>query len=932
MARNNGGCRVRHTPSRLDRGGSEPREGPVGARVRRVFQATLDRPEGDRARFLREACTGDPGLQREVESLLDAHLAAAGHFMESPAIEGLNASVAKQSISTPLEPTGRFEPGLSSLIEPIAPGARIGAYEVLARLGTGGMGVIYRARDNRLKREVALKILPPEFAANPDRLARFEREAQSVAALNHPNIVTIHSVEIVDGVRFFTMELVDGKTLAEMIPRHGLNVSRILQIAIPLADAISAAHQRGIMHRDLKPTNIMVSSDGRVKVLDFGLAKLSDREDVAGASALPTAHLTGEGRIIGTAAYMSPEQAEGKPVDHRSDIFSLGIILYELATGERPFKGDSNLALLSSIVNDTPRPIAELKPTLPRDLERIIRRCLTKDSERRYQAAADLRNDLEELEELKDDLASDGSAGRAHLRLTRRRWLAAGASAAILVLLAAVGRSFVAPRRTSDATGMPLGVTRLTAEAGMEQSPSLSPDGQWVVYSAGDLSKGENLDIYLQSVTSQTPINLTKDSKAEDSQPAFSPDGQRIAFRSGREGGGLFVMGRTGESPRRLTKDGFNPAWSPDGREIAYATARVIETPGVRASVSELWVVNVATGSARLLSQGDAVQPNWSPHGHRIVYWGLADGGVHIYTLPVSGGQPVRITSDAATDWNPVWSSDGKYEYFSSNRGGSYNVWRVPIDEESGKTLGQLESVTMPSPHVAHLSFSADGRHLAYASVDRTSQIQQASFDTASGRIIGAPISLTRGSRLWVFPDPSPDNEWLAFEAIDEQEDLFVSRASGAELRQLTNDVAVDRFPRWSPDGTRIAFASGRSGSGQIWTIHADGSGLQQVTQYAGNGLSWPAWSPDGHLMAANDLSLAGNGAKIVIFDPDKPWNAQTPQEIAAAGGHFAELIWSPNGEWLAGFDRTGPNLSLGVYSLVSHAYERLTDYWGLRH
>jgi serine/threonine protein kinase len=294
----------------------------------------------------------------------------------------------------------------------LVPGARLGPYEILSLLGTGGMGEVYRAHDPKLKRDVAIKVLPQHTAADPDRRARFEREAQSIAALNHPNIVTIHSVEDADGMLFLTMELVDGQPLDEVIVKGGLPLARLLALAIPLADAVSAAHQKGITHRDLKPTNVMVTADGRVKVLDFGLAKLVEATPVVqGVSELQTRALTGEGRIVGTVAYMSPEQAEGKPVDHRSDIFSLGVMLYELSTGERPFTGDTSVSLLSSIIRDTPRSATDLKPALPRELSRIIKQCLVKDPEYRYQSAKDIRNELRALQQESESGELDASRG-----------------------------------------------------------------------------------------------------------------------------------------------------------------------------------------------------------------------------------------------------------------------------------------------------------------------------------------------------------------------------------------------------------------------------------------------------------------------------------------------------------------------------------------
>ena len=277
-------------------------------------------------------------------------------------------------------------------------GKTLSHYKILEKLGSGGMGEVYVAEDTKLHRNVALKILPPEMASE-ERRHRFEREAQAIAALNHPNIVTVFSVEESEGVHFITMELVQGKTLSELIPKKGLPLNKFFEIAIPLADAVSAAHEKGIVHRDLKPDNLMVSDEGRLKILDFGLAKLRQEFAQEGISELPTQSATQEGRILGTVAYMSPEQAEGKTVDHRSDIFSIGIILYEMATGERPFKGDTTASILSSILRDKPASVTELNPDVPRDLSKIIRHCLVKDPEDRYQTAKDLRYELKELKQ-----------------------------------------------------------------------------------------------------------------------------------------------------------------------------------------------------------------------------------------------------------------------------------------------------------------------------------------------------------------------------------------------------------------------------------------------------------------------------------------------------------------------------------------------------
>jgi serine/threonine protein kinase len=524
----------------------------------------------------------------------------------------------------------------------LAPGTHLGPYEIVSLLGTGGMGEVYRARDPRLGRDVAIKVLPSAFADDAERLRRFEQEARAAAALNHPNIVTVYSVEKSDGVLFLTMEVVEGRSLALAIPKRGFAIDELLTIAVPLADAVAAAHEKGITHRDLKPANIMIGAAGhpsRVKVLDFGLAKLIDPElATGGASTRPDGPSTAEGRIVGTVAYMSPEQAAGKAIDSRSDLFSMGVILYEMATGQKPFNGDTGVAVLSSILKDTPASVTDLSPALPREPGRIIRRCLVKDPSRRYQTAADLRNELEELKRECDSgalVAADATPGSSRFSIPWR------SIAILLALASAVAFAWLRLRSPDRPAASPERLfTQLTTQSAREQFPSISPDGKWIVY---DGNQAGNSDIYLQSVGGQNPINLTKDSPDDDTQPAFSPDGERIAFRSERQGGGIFVMGRTGESVRRITDTGYTPAWSPDGTQLVFAT----QPPSVfRVGPSDLWAVRLASGDRRRLSDVKGIQPSWSPHGPRIAYWtNFAEGAIgqrDIYTIPAEGGTPVQ--------------------------------------------------------------------------------------------------------------------------------------------------------------------------------------------------------------------------------------------------------------------------------------------------
>jgi len=810
----------------------------------------------------------------------------------------------------------------------LAAGARLGPYEIVTLVGTGGMGEVYRARDPRLGRDVAIKVLPAAVRADADRLRRFEQEARAAAALNHPNIVTIFSVEHADDLPFVTMEFVEGTPLAQLIPRAGLPIERILKIAIALGDAVSAAHSRGIVHRDLKPSNVMVTADDRLKVLDFGLAKLLHAQPVdVGATAAATEPLTDPGMIVGTLPYMSPEQVEGKPVDHRSDIFSLGVILYELTTGQRPFKGETSASLVSSILKDTPPLASDISKGVPRDLGRIIRHSLAKDPAQRYQTALDWRNELAELQQ---DLSSGSlhaptGAPQSPRNAWRRPAISASIAVAVIVAVAyALWWSRAASNRSSGARNMTF--EQLTTQSGVKQYPSLSPDGKWVVYEG---NQSGNADIYLQSVGGQTPINLTKDSPDDDTEPAFSPDGESIAFRSSRQGGGIFVMGRTGESVRRLTDEGYNPAWAPDATTIVYATddANVLG----RGHRSELWTVSVATGEKRRIFEGDAVQPSWSPNGLRIAYWrtfGERQAQRHIWTIPAAGGTAVPVTSDTAVNWNPVWSPDGRFLFFSSVRGGPMNLWQVPIDERTGATLGPPQTLSAPSSSAALMSVSADGHSVGYTSFTSNQTIQRVAFDPTTGSIRGEPVTILGGSRPFQFPSPSPDGLWLAFNGLPPQVEIFVSRADGTGIRQLTNDHARNRFPTWSPDGSRIAFMSSRDGKTQIWSIKPDGSGLRRLTDLKTEAGFFSDWSADGSRLAFHGMGPPDD-SKLFVIDPRVDWKDQTPtviSNVVAPGLTFREGSWSPDGQQLAGSARAPERNhgSLIIYSFPSGRFTRL--------
>jgi eukaryotic-like serine/threonine-protein kinase len=821
-------------------------------------------------------------------------------------------------------------------------GQAFGPYRIVSLLGVGGMGEVYLARDSRLPRQVALKLLPARLMQDDERVRRFKREALAVSALNHPNVLTIFEIGQARGVVYIATEFVDGRTLRQRYDHGTLALKEALDVAMQVASGLAAAHASGVVHRDIKPENIMLRQDGYAKILDFGIAKLveprgSPSDDTMQYSA--GQYQTSPGIIIGTVAYMSPEQALGMEIDHRSDIFSLGVLLYEMLTGKRPFSGSPALAPYQSLAQRLPAQLstktAREQAELVAELDRVLSRAVERDRELRFQTMADFRAELRRLQREVDSsfsLSSGTSATllNAEVEAAKSVWwktplrLGAASVLGLALLLAA----WFAGARFGGGASQPFKnrtFLQLTFQDGEEIFPSLSPDGKQLLYA----SRAEgNSEIYLQRVGGAQALNLTKDA-ADDTQPAFSPNGDLIVLRSERNGGGLFVMGGTGESIRRLTDFGFNPAWSPDGKEVVFC-AESIEIPGKRFNVnSPLWAVNVTTNEKRLVVRGDAAQPNWSPHGQRIAYWSLRKGGQRdLMTVAATGGEPSLITDDAAVDWNPVWSPDGRYLYFLSDRSGVMNLWRVPMDEASGKTTGVPEAVITPAQYVRHISFSRDGKRLAYAQTVARDNLQRVGFDPARGQVVGAPTGVTQGSRPAVYPDLSPDGEWLAFSTMGaRQEDIFVIRKDGAEQRQLTDDAHRDRHPRWSPDGKQVVFFSTRSGKYEVWRVNADGSEITQLTDVPAGIVLYPLWSPDGTRLA---YTLQQQGAFTLATG--KPMKGQTPQplpKLAEPGRWFWACAWSPDGKRLAGWQQHTETALSGIvlYSFDKQSYEQITEF-----
>ncbi len=1364
--------------------------------IKSLLHEALERDPHERKAFLDEACAGDAELRAEVEALIDSH-AQSGDFIESPAYELLADSLTQTDLTA---------------------GAAIGPYEIVRRLGSGGMGDIYLAEDTRLGRKVALKALPAHFTKDAARVRRFQLEAKAASALSHPNIITIYEIGQVDHLHYIVFEFIDGQTLRQRMSTAPLTVREALHVASSVAAALLGAHEAGIVHRDVKPENIMIRADGFVKMLDFGLAKLTELK-VPAPKAF-TLFQTEQGMVMGTAPYMSPEQARGLAIDPRTDIWSLGVVLYEMVAGRPPFEGPTHPDVLVAILGREPVPLPRYRPEVPTELEWIIKKALRKERDERYQTAreflADLKNLAQRLEfeeELERSInttdgaysnrqsaksspeidslailpfqhndpepgmeyfsdgltetminalsrlpelrvmawstvsqykgqpadprrvggelrvravltgrmmqstdrlliklelvdAGDGSQlwadnytcnpsdvlnvetqiaseiserllvhitteerkqltkrptdnveayhaylkgrycwnkrtdqdvrnaieyfkkaidadptyalayvgladsylvlggfgiatlapkdafpkacqaiaralqiddtlaeahtslgyclanydwnwtaaqhefdralelkpsyavahhwygflhlaafGRldeaiaemryaldldplslpvgsniglilylarrydealAHFKrnlemdrsfvythwemglayeqcgrydeaiaafqkaitlsgtstlpraLLARTYALAGKKSEALALLdelselstqhyvspyriaavhAALGdrdrafawlehayggrdgwliwlavdpvvdvlrsdarltellhklglpvvrgetaasdsRSTAAPagllqrygrvalvslaivlllaggyalfkifsaKRTANGP-LPVSFQQVTYQSGPEFFPSLSPDGKATVYAS---RASGNWDIYFQRIGDGSLINLTKDSPADDSQPAFSPDGARIAFRSERDGGGVYVMNANGESSVRVSDFGYSPSWSPDGAQILVGTEKIPQ-PSTRPTKSQLWMIDLKSGQRQRISEGDALQPSFSPNRKRIAYWSRGDRygqREHIWTIPAGGGDPVAVTDGSSTDLNPVWSPDGKYLYFSSNRGGSSNIWRVGIDEETGAVAGAAEAVTSSgaTTSILYLSFSRTGQ-LAYSAQTDIRNLRSVSFNPAQGAV-GKLVPVTQGSlQLW-FPDVSPDGEWLTAYSMGQQRHIYVMRSDGSDQHDLTPDNFRHAWPRWSPDGQRIAFTSRRTGDYELWIMNRDGSGLRQLTQSSGG--HYAPWSKDGSMIA---YSIHTPRNDCVVINPDKAWGDQRfiyLSQLSDASLSFEGWSWSSDGKKLAGIKHlpNGVHSGIGIYDLEAKTYDWLTDF-----
>lgn len=854
-------------------------------------------------------------------------------------------------------------------------GQTITHYRILSRLGAGGMGEVYLAEDTQLGRQVAIKLLPAELTKSQERLRRFVQEAKAASALNHPNILTIHEIGEDGGTHFMATEFVEGETLRKRMARSPLTLREVLDIGMQVASALVAAHAAAIVHRDIKPENIMLRPDSYVKLLDFGLAKLAEKQSTAAETEAPTAAevATDPGSVMGTARYMSPEQARGLPLDARTDIFSLGVVLYEMTTGRAPFEGTTTTDTLIAIIQRDPPPLARYSPEVPGELHRIVFKALAKDREERYQTVKNLLIDLKNLKkesDLQTELQRLGQPGlsgstqagpstfppsitatsgiaaktgeppsavtsRLFIAQIKRRKLGVVLALAGLVMsvIAAIFISRVGKKESADSAAVLPGsgsgqrITQLTTWSGLDIYPSLSPDGNSIAYSS---DHSGSFEIYVRQLTpGSREIQLTSDGE-QNFEPAWSPDGQRVAFYS-KNRGGIRLVPALGGVAKQLTDFGSRPAWSPDGSLIALQSDSLTDlgpTAFPAMPPSTLWIVPSQGGTPKQLTRpgnprGGHGSPSYSLDGQRIAFVTSDIGTSEIWTISAQGDELKRITANDQRLFDPIWLPDGERVLYAGSSGRSAcGLWSVDVLKSGGDARAKpVEVKDTGSTLYKNLTISADGKKMAFSALSMTNNLWTVPVEPGSSDAAGPPKPLTQDtSYRKTNPFFSPNGQRIAYgvSRVGSPREQWVMDADGGHPVQLLTETAGITLLGWLPKGDRFAFITVHDGKSLLRTLMIEG-GREETLGKLDLEIGLGILSPDATQIAFN----SNKGGAINIWTV--PVEGGPARQLTFDKEMMGFACWSPDGKFLAFEVKRGDDTHVAVMPSSGGTVTQLT-------
>ena len=788
--------------------------------VREVLEIALELAPSERSAFLNSACSSDQPLRQDVETLLASSEGVRSGFLRS-----------------------------SALRVALIPGKKLGDYEVKLLLGSGGMGEVYRARDLRLGRDVAIKVLPSFLSADSDRLRRFEQEARAAAALNHPNILAVHQMGTYEGAPYLVSELLEGETLREQLNRGRLAVRKTIDYGIQIARGLAAAHEKGIVHRDLKPENLFVTKDGRVKILDFGLAKLTQPQSGSDNSGPTLTKGTEAGMVMGTVGYMSPEQVRGQTADHRADIFAFGAILYEMLAGKRVFQKPTSAETMTAILNEDPPGISQVTTNIPPALQRVVHRCLEKNPEQRFQSASDLAFALDALSESAGSATVyPGKDGDKSSFITQHKLLSLGTSLVLAGLVLGTVLYLTRGMRSSNVAQGRIMHKQFTF-TGDAYAPAISADGLFVAYVSRKYGEQDKLIV---QASNGTNVELAQGPYLDN--PRWSPDGSEVLFyefepaldRADQTAKrGIHVVSRLGGVGRVM------PGML-DASDACWLNTQMV-TAHDRVSGSGVSLVNKLTGETKPVYLSDY---SWlgaidcsARAGLILAVTGTPDDKSQIRTFNPDGSDERKLVVESDEINSARWSPTGESIYYLHGHGSTKQLSKISVTRRGAEPVVLIDGLQSGR----YLTLSADGSRLAYTREEHNSNLWRVDLPTAEKRTKPVISRVTSGTSFYGDLSFSPDGRWIAFALGPNRDEtnIFKKPVDGGEPVQLTFfEHAMTASPAWSPDGQRIAFISDQNGTAKVWMISANGGTAQSLENTNASDTNYKlAWWPSSDIV-----------------------------------------------------------------------------------